>query len=201
MRATLSLRQTRRELQGMILIYREAATGRSPIRSHPGPPKPSDLNPFARDAPSPPEDITPSGLPAWHLKSQTRRIGNSNFVDYKREETPMHGVPPNFPDDQLEGRRRIPSWAVWFGGIFVLSVIEDILAARAKESRRRDAEVRGEAEPGARQGQNQNQNLVQVQKDEHGNEVRAADWDERTVEAPSSGADNVQASHPPASRS
>ncbi|GMK54066.1 hypothetical protein CspeluHIS016_0106520 [Cutaneotrichosporon spelunceum] len=171
MRAGLPLRQARREVQGMIMIFRETAVSRSPIRSHPGPPLPSDTNPWARDPPAPPEDITPAGVPAWHLKSRERRVGNSNFVDYKREQVPMHGVPPNFPDDQLEGRRRIPSWAVWFGGIFLLSVIEDIVAARAKEARRRDAEVRGEAEPGRH---------PQVQKDEHGNEVRVADWEERS---------------------
>ncbi|KLT39112.1 hypothetical protein CC85DRAFT_207341 [Cutaneotrichosporon oleaginosum] len=157
MRVALPLRQARREVHGMILVFRESATAPSPIRSHPGAPVPSDTNPFARDPPSPPEQgQTPSGLPAWHLKSRTRQVGSSRFVDYERKQAPVpHGVPPNFPDDQLEGKRRLPGWAVWFVGIFALSIIEDIVVARTRAAKRRDEE-----------------------KDEHGNEVRP-EWDER----------------------
>jgi hypothetical protein len=180
MRAALPLRQARRELKGMILIYREAATGRSPIRSHPGAPLPADPNPVARAPPTPPEEgQTPSGVPAWHLKSRTRQVGNSRFVDYERKEAPMHGVPPNFPDDQLEGKRRFPSWAVWFVGIFVLSIIEDVVVARAREAKRRDEEARGEIEGPAPAGPGARQQQPQVQRDEHGNEVRAPEWEER----------------------
>lgn len=137
----------------MILIWRESLTERSPIIAHPGPAIPSDTNPFARDPPSPPdggaEPPSPSGLPTAHLKSRVHKVGNSQFVNYERRPIPTqeHGVPPNFPDDQLErGKGRIPPWGWWLGGMFVFSVIEDVFMARAREKKKSEAQQREEAE-------------------------------------------------------
>lgn len=151
MRASTSLRAARRELQGTILIWRESLTTPSPIRSHPGAPVPSDTNPFARDPPPPPDasSESPSGIPLSHLKSRVRTMGDSQFVKYEKHAVPPvpHGVPPNFPDDQLEGKgRRIPPWAFWLGGMFLLSVVEDVMVSKSREAKKREEAARGEAE-------------------------------------------------------